>query len=143
MLCVSETNLSSCPKSVGKQWQGYVNSSYSLDQNSFVWRLVEWFTFSSHLLKSWYPFLSIGSLCCREFCTKLLYGYNLIKCTKVYRFKIYTMSYTSLESSLNSWSKLYWRLPLICFQSSGTLENSGMKVHRCHNSYIYLLSPLR
>lgn len=28
-------------------------------------------------------------------------------------------------------------------RSSGTLENSSVKIHRCHYSYLYLLSPLR
>ena len=26
---------------------------------------------------------------------------------------------------------------------SGTLQGSSVKIHRCHYSYIYLLSPLR
>jgi TBCC domain-containing protein 1 len=28
-------------------------------------------------------------------------------------------------------------------RSSSTLENSAVKIHRCHNAFIYLLSPLR
>lgn len=38
--------------------------------------------------------------------------------------------------SLNIWH-------FCCFQSSGTLEMSTVKIHRSHYSFLYLLSPLR